>query len=494
MALFLSLALGALTPFSLAPYPHWWLGLITLGGFGLLLHRANHKFALFKIAASFGIGYFTTGLYWIYHSIHVFGNAPAPLALLLMAIYISFLALVFAIPFLGMSLIHHSKLRLLVGFPLCWVFGEWLRSWFLTGLPWLYIGYGHFDTWLVGWAPVGGVFIVSLISALTSAFVAIIVSHKIHPERIAQLATLIAVFWVAGGALNTINWTQTQSQAISVGMVQPDIALEKKWDPNYREPTMDILMALSEPLWGEVDWLFWPEAAIPDIYHRAQDILPLVDQQAKIYNTHLITGILFDDRKAQKIYNSVIGLGLAEGIYLKQRLVPFGEYVPLEEWLRGLIDFFDLPNSFISAGYPQQQNIQMGNTVLAAAICYEIVYPALVAKQSQGAHAILTVSNDAWFGDSVGPLQHFHMARMRAIETGRYVIRATNNGVTAIIDHRGNIVQQSKQFTPTYLKGSITPKQGSTPYMQWQNSLFLSVVILLSLGVALYQIKNKPIK
>lgn len=482
MTLLISLAAGALTPFSLAPYPHWWLGLLTLGLLADLLSRSTEKKYLFAHAFVFGLGYFAAGLYWIYHSIHVFGSAPVPLALLLMVIFIGFLALVFALPFLGLNFIRCQKLRLLLGFPLFWAFGEWLRGWLLTGFPWLYIGYGHFDTWLIGWAPVGGVLLVGLLVAISSSIGAYVLSQKRWQwsERLAQLLTIVAALWLAGGAFNTLNWTKALNQDVKVGLVQPDISLEKKWDPNYREPTMEILMALSEPLWGEVDWLFWPEAAIPDLYHRAHDILPLVDEQARIYDTHLVTGILYDDINAQKIFNSVVGLGKAEGIYLKQRLVPFGEYVPLEDWLRGLIDFFNLPNSFISRGYTQQSNIQMGSTILSSAICYEIVYPALVAKQTRGAHAILTISNDAWFGDSVGPLQHFHMARMRAIETGRYVIRATNNGVTAIIDQRGNIIKRSKQFTPTYLKGTITPMEGSTPYMQWPDGLFLCLLLLIS--------------
>jgi len=475
-----SLVAGALTPFSIAPYPHWWLGLITLGALGFILSRATNKKTLFKHASYFGFGYFATGLYWIYHSIHVFGSTPAPLAVLLMAIYVGFLALVFATPFLGMSLIRSRSLRLLLGFPLCWALGEWLRGWFLTGLPWLYVGYGHYETFLIGWAPIGGVLLLGLWVALSSSIGAYIFStQQWRSRQTAPLLFVVAIIWVGGGAFEQLRWTNAGDNAINVGLVQPNIPLEKKWAPSYREPTMEIFMALSEPLWGEVDWLFWPEAAIPDLYHNANDILPLVDQQARLTNTHLVTGILYDDRLEQKIYNSVVGLGMAEGIYFKQRLVPFGEYVPLEQWLRGIIDFFNLPNSFITAGSKEQSNIQMGDYILSSAICYEIVYPALVAKQTQGAHAILTISNDAWFGETVGPLQHFHMARMRAIETGRYVIRGTNNGVTAIIDERGNIVERSEQFTPTYLRGAITPMEGSTPFMRWQNNLFLSLLFLI---------------
>ena len=480
MHLLISLLAGALTPFSIAPYSHWWLGLLTLGILSFILSRASNKKAIFYGALAFGLGYFTTGLYWIYHSIHVFGSAPVPLALLLMAIFIGFLALVFALPFTAMGFIRSPSLRLLLGFPLCWALSEWLRGWLLTGLPWLYVGYGHYETFLIGWAPVGGVLLIGLWCALSSSIgTHILCTFSKRNHQTAQLLTILAIIWVGGGALQSIAWTQASGKPLTVGLVQPDIALAKKWDPDYREPTMNILMALSEPLWDEVDWLFWPEAAIPDLYYRSSDILPLIDEHARLSNTHLVTGILFDEREQQKIYNSVVGLGKAEGLYFKQRLVPFGEYVPLEQWLRGLIDFFNLPNSFISRGPSEQKNIQMGDTVLSSAICYEIVYPALVAKQTRGTHAILTISNDAWFGESVGPLQHFHMARMRAIETGRYVIRATNNGVSAIIDEQGNIIDRGKQFTPTYLKGNITPMQGNTPYMLWQNSLFLLIVLLL---------------
>ena len=480
MRLLISLITGALTPFSLAPYSHWWLGIVSLGIFSILLSQHRQTKTVFITATCFGLGYFASGLYWIYHSIHVFGSAPAPLALLLMAIFVGFLALVFALPFLGLSVIQQERYRLLIGFPICWAIGEWLRGWLLTGFPWLYMGYGHYDTWLIGWAPIGGVLLLGLWVSLTSSLGAYFFRYRQWHASSITCLIIVTTVWLGGGILTHQSWTYAASdEPIKVGLVQPDIPLERKWDPSYRTPTVDILMALSEPLWGEVNWLFWPEAAIPDLYFRSSDILPLVDEQARKHNTHFVTGILYDDRESAKIYNSVAGLGAAEGIYFKQRLVPFGEYVPLEDWLRGLIDFFNLPNSFISRGPAGQGQIQMGDYVLSSAICYEIVYPALVAEQSINTHAILTVSNDAWFGDSVGPLQHFHMARMRAIETGRYVIRATNNGVSAVIDDRGNIVGLSDQFKATYLQSSIWPMEGTTPYMRWQNSLFLVLVTLL---------------
>ncbi len=482
LLLLLSAIAGALTTLAIPPYTYWWIAPITLAILAYNLHQQKFKKTLFLHAFLFGLGFFGTGTSWVFVSIYQFGSTSLPLAIAMTSLFVITVAAFFALPFCGLSYFKNSVWRLLLGFPLFWVLSEWARSWILTGFPWLYLGYGYIDTPLASWAPVGGVLFVSLISAFISSVFCILFLKSANQKLKLLSVITVVIFWAEGSALKSHEWTEPAGEPINVGIVQPNIPQELKWSPEFRDPTLEILTLLSEDLW-ENDLIVWPEAAIPDVYFRAEELLNQLDKQALNSNTSLITGILYDDREQQKYFNSLLGLGNSEGLYFKQRLVPFGEYVPLESWLRGLITFFNLPTSFIAAGEKNQASISIGDYTIASSICYEIVYPALVAQQAKDSSAIITVSNDAWFGKSIGPLQHFHMARMRAIETGRYVVRGTNNGVSAIIGPDGSIKQQSEQFIRTSIDGQITPMQGNTPYLIWRNYFILAVLGLLFIGL-----------
>jgi apolipoprotein N-acyltransferase len=485
----LSIFAGAVTTLAIPPFSYSWLSLITLALFAYNLHQQHAKKSLFLHAFLFGLGFFGTGASWVFVSIHEFGSASLTLALIMTSAFVTTIATAFALPFISLSYFKQSQWRLLLGFPLIWVLSEWLRSWVLTGFPWLYIGYGQISTPLAGWAPIGGVLFVSLLTAFTSSMLtnACLKSSHFNPKILSLLVVII--FWSEGKALKEVEWTQAAGSEITVGLVQPNISQALKWDPEYRQPTLDILTSLSDNLWDK-DLVVWPEAAIPDVYFRSQEFLDAMHQQALTTNTSLITGILYDDDQKQKYFNSLLGLGQASGLYSKQRLVPFGEYVPLESLFRGAIDFFDLPTSIISSGDANQPAIKINQYQIASAICYEIVYPVLVAELAKNTNLIITVSNDAWFGKSIGPLQHFHMARMRALETGRYVIRSTNNGVSAIIAPNGDITSQSEQFVRTYLEGKVTPMQGNTPYLIWKNYLVLTFLLLLVSALVFLERRN----
>jgi apolipoprotein N-acyltransferase len=266
--------------------------------------------------------------------------------------------------------------------------------------------------------------------------------------------------------------------------VQADIQQEVKWNPQHYRDTLAQYQALSAPLWPQVQIVIWPEAAIPNYYDAAADFFARQVAAARPYGTALISGVPYrtPPTPAQPdggIYNSAIALGNGSGVYHKQHLVPFGEYVPLEHWLRGLIAFFDLPMSDFQAGPPGQPPLRAAGITLAPYLCYEIVYPDLVRHAR--ADVLLTLSNDAWFGRSIGPLQHLQMARMRALENGRQLIRATGNGVTALIDEHGAITARLPQFEPAVLTGSVQPLRGATPFSRTGS---LPVLLLCLLSIA----------
>lgn len=471
----LAVIAGALVPLSMAPWDLWPLGALAAGILALCIRQPGIRRAWWR-SYFFGLGMYGAGVSWVYISIHDFGYTAAWLAAIMTAIFVAFIALLFALPFyLYIRFFRRGELGLVLGFPAIWVLGEWTRSWFLTGFPWLYLGYGHLDTWLAGWAPIAGVYGLSFLAVLTG--VSVVSFQQLLEKRVEDLASgrvsrrcigcalgASLVLWLAGWGLKSVEWTQfDDSDRIKVSIVQPNIPLAIKWNPLYRGQIIRTLKDLTEDHWDS-DLVIWPEASIPLMYHDATDFIAEMSDKAKATNTSLVSGILFDDQQPDTFYNSIIGMGLAQNIYFKERLVPFGEYVPLEKYLRGIIAFFDLPNSVISVGPDNQLGLQTPEYSIAPYICYEVVYPDLVVKNLGRAQLLITISNDAWFGKSIGPLQHFQMARMRALETGRYMIRGTNTGISAIIDQHGQVVEAGSQFVSETLSGDAFRTHGFTPF------------------------------
>ncbi|ARN74698.1 apolipoprotein N-acyltransferase [Oceanicoccus sagamiensis] len=461
----LAMLAGALVTPSLAPFNLWPLGIASTALLVWLLSDLTAKQAA-KRGWFYGLGLFGAGTSWVYVSIHVYGYAPAPLAAFLTLIFSAGLGIFTSVTFYCyVRWIRDQASGPLLGFAAIFVIGEWWRSWFLTGFPWLYIGYGHIDTPLAGWAPVGGIYAVGFVVALTGAVISYGLQQKTFIHRHIMMITTL---WLGGFLLNSINWTTPADRPpINVAMVQANIPQEVKWRRDQYQATLKRYKQTSATLWAENDIVIWPEAAIPTYYQYAKPFLGLMNDRASQYNASLITGIpSFEEDEAgnQYRYNSIMAFGEGQGHYNKQRLVPFGEYVPLENLLRGLIQFFDMPMSNFSAGAEGQAAIQAGDITLAPFICYEIVYPELVSQWLPDADMLITISNDAWFGGSIGPLQHLEMAQMRALESGRYLLRSTGSGVSAIIDQRGKITVRGEQFTREVIKGEAQVFQGATPF------------------------------
>jgi apolipoprotein N-acyltransferase len=268
--------------------------------------------------------------------------------------------------------------------------------------------------------------------------------------------------------------------------VQGNVAQSIKWDPKKLE--MQLLLYRDMTFHSRpADLIVWPETAVPILKEHAEGYLSMMSRFANDRQSALITGVPIRQPNAEgelRYYNGLTTAGDAQGTYLKQKLVPFGEYVPLQDLLRGLIAFFDLPMSDFARGTPEQTLLQAKGYQIAPFICYEVVYPEFAASLAAQSDMLLTVSNDAWFGHSIGPLQHLQMAQMRALEAGRWMIRATNNGVTVLIDPQGQITERIPAFEESVLYGEVTPMQGLTPYLQWRSwPLIVVCVLLLGWGV-----------
>lgn len=453
---------GALFPLGLAPFNWWPIGMLSVA---LLVGalRGTTTAQAYRRAFGYGAGLFLCGSSWVYVSIHEYGYVNAPLAASGTILFCLFVAAVFALPFTLCALFPKRSAIWLIGFPSAWVVSEWLRSWLLTGFPWLYAGYMHTDTWLAGWAPIGGVYLLSFIHAFIATWLARIATGSGRTPAIRVGALVLIGVFAAGYLLRDVEWTTPSTSALSVALIQPDIAQEKKWDPQHRIQIIEQLFAQTEGHWNN-NVIVWPEGAIPATQRQAANYIERAARLAAEHQATLLTGLPYFDYERGTFHNAMLAVGADQGMYFKTRLVPFGEYVPLESLLRGLMTFFDLPMSSFSLPPDNQRPLVVKGETLATAICYEVVYPDLVARSAKDASIILTVSNDAWFGHSIGPLQHMQMARMRAIEQAKPMIRGTNNGVTALVDQRGQITQQLPRFSKGEMVGVVVPRRGATPF------------------------------
>jgi len=489
---------GVFQTLGLAPFNIWLLGLISV----LMLIWSTEALAPRAIRISprkgallgwlFGLGLYGSGASWVYVSIHVYGYASPVLASFLTLLFVAGLALFhtlqFYLYFRLRSLHIISNLLLFTGL---WLLSDLFRSHFLTGFPWLFLGDGHLDGPLSGWIPVLGVYgITGLIvaSAGTLALLTTGLSRRVCGGAIAVMIGL----WLLSWALESKQWTQPQDEPLQVALLQINIPQELKWHPSQRRKTLQLLEQRTRDNWNK-DLIVWPETAIPMLYDQVRPFLDRISDAAKGTDTAIISGVPYrriDENNQKTLHNSIVSFGLGDGINHKQKLVPFGEYVPLQSILRGLIAFFDLPMSDFRKGPPEQPLLTAHTHSLAPFICYEVVYPEFVRKRAKNADILLTISNDSWFGTSIGPLQHLEMARMRAAENGRYMIRATNNGVTAIIDEQGRVTTQTRQFVETVLEGSVQAFTGRTPYSLAGNLPVYLFILLATLAT----IKNRQSK
>ena len=471
---------GALVPLSLAPFNIWPIGILCMAILAWALDNSSPKEGFFR-GWLFGSGSFLTGVSWIFVAMYVYGDTSAPLSALMTAAFCIGIGLIAGL--FGYSYsrwLRDGRSGRLLGFAAGWVLFEWLRGWFMTGFPWLYLGYGHLHSPLAGWAPVLGIYGLTFWVALSGAAVAAIVLAPRGQSGRSALPLLGCVALLGlGASLQRVEWTQPADKpALRIGAIQSNITQDKKWAYSQYWATLELYDLSSEALWDDVDIVVWPEAAIPALYRNAEPFFDYVRERATENNTALITGVptKFDE----DMYNSLMVIAGGEGIYHKQRLVPFGEYVPLASYIRGLIGFFDLPMSSFSRGGPNQAPLTAAGWSFAPSICYEIVYPDLIARSTADADVLLTVSNDAWFGNSIGPAQHMQMAQMRALENGRELLRVTSTGITAIVDHRGNMVKRIPSFTKDNLIGELHGRAGHTPFSRWGSTPVIIACALLA--------------
>ncbi len=428
----------------------------------------------------FGCGTFVAGTYWLYISIHGFGKAPVWLAIALMAALVALMASYTAL--LGYVAARwfpaQGALRWLVALPAGWVLLEWLRGWLLSGFGWLSLGYSQTDTWLAAWAPIGGVY---LLSAWLLVMAGALVMWRCDARRRRALPIIVlSVPWLCGLLLGRVEWTRVSGAEVEVAIIQGAVPQDQKWLDANRETTLRLyrdltLSALGTPL------IVWPEAAAPDLANNLVPYLRDLANAAESRGSSLLLGLIRAEPPADqaetrgdpdrvrpaepRYFNSLLAFGEDVVWYDKHHLVPFGEFFPVPEVVRRWMRLMSLPYSDFTRGAQHQSPLQMAGLALSASICYEDAYGSSQLPAVRESTALVNVTNDAWFGRSTARHQHLQISRMRAIEAQRFMIRAANDGISAVIGPRGEFIARAPDFETTVLKARVTPRSGTPPYL-----------------------------
>src|SRR2546425_1281642 len=470
---------GALTVAGYAPLAVFPLSFLTLAGLLLLWRRAATPRAAFRMGFAFGAGLFGVGASWVYVSLHDFGMMPAPLAAIGTLAYCAILALYPAAAGWCLARLRLGRLAsALLAFPALWTLFEWLRGWIFTGVPWLAVGYSQVDSPLAGFAPVVGVYGVSFAVALCAGLLGVVISGS-GKARIAGGVALVFAFGL-GQLLKQIAWTSPQRAPFQVALLQGNIPQALKFRADRYAATLATYKRLIEA--SRAQLIVLPETAIPRFLDAVDPFyLQDIERAAAARRADLLIGVPIRDPDG-RYFNSLVSVGVSPAQrYDKSHLVPFGEFVP---WgLSWMVRTLAVPLSDFSRGPGNPKPLALGGQLVAPNICWEDAFGEEIIRQLPQATLLVNVSNVAWFGDSLAPSQHLQISRMRALETGRTMLRATNTGVTAIIDPRGNVVARLPQFTEGVLSGEVQGYGGASPYVRFGN--YPIVLCCLALVAAL---------
>ena len=479
--LLIALFAGAIFSLALAPYHYWWLAILSPALLYACVRGRSAKQA-FAIGWAYGIGLWFVGAFWLYTSIHVYGDTSAVMSLVMILIMAMVMGLFTAVQtFVYRRFFPETPLT----FAPLWVLFEWAKTWVFTGFPWLFVGYAFTERYLDAYAPLFGVFGVSFVVIVLACALVEILNKRFF------WAIPSAILLLGAWGAAQLSFVEPKNQKpLTVSLIQGNIPQDLKWLTEYQVKTLLIYANLSKTEWGR-DLIVWPESSIPMFQTDIQEFLESMKVQAEKSGTAWITGIPYWDLEESKTagypkyYNSIMATGDdSSGLYKKQRLVPFGEYIPLSGWLSWVLPSLqnDPSMSGFSRGADNQQLLNVKNQHLGSAICYEVAYPNLTRRNASQSDFLVTVSNDAWFTGTAGPLQHLQMVQMRAKENGRWFIRATNTGVTAFIDHKGHIVKKAPMDQEAILRGELPAMQGQTLYTKfsdWPVMIFSALLLLV---------------
>jgi len=463
-------AAGASLDLAFAPFAWWPLGVLAPAVLFTLIRGLPPRRAAW-VGAAFGAGLFAFGTYWLYTCLHVFGLAPVWLTVVLQIALIALMSLYStALCYLANRFwLKPGIARDWLVLPALWVLLEWMRGWVLTGFPWLSLGYAFIDAPLAGWAPLLGVYGVTWAAAYAAVALSVLIAPGLAvSRRVAALAALLALF-VIPMLLGRHAWTRPTGSPLPVAAVQGAVSQDQKWQIANRDATLARYSKLTEQAWG-ARLIVWPEAALPVLAQMIPDYLASLRKMGRAHDAEFALGLVDYRQDTQQYFNGLLVMSAAgDGWYYKRHLVPFGEYFPVPSFVRSWLRLMSLPYDDISAGSAHQPVLHAAGQPLGLTICYEDAFGSEQLEILRDATLLINVTNNAWFGDSTAPHQHLQISRMRALEAGRYLVRSTNDGITAAIDPAGRVVARLPQFTQAVMRVDVQPMTGLTPYARCGN-------------------------
>lgn len=485
-------ALGAVTVAGFAPFYLFPLPLLTFAALFLLWQGASSGRDAALLGFAFGLGWFGAGVSWVYISLSTFGAMPAPLAAAVTLLFCAYLALHPAlIGWLSKRFALSPALNWIVFVPAAFTLIEWVREWLFTGFPWLNPGYSQAPASpLAGYAAVFGLHGITLLLFTTAG--ALCWAWREKPWEKARALWLwpaaLIVIWAAGAGLKQVAWTEPTGTRVSVSLLQGNIDQDQKWRDEHLRATLDTYLGMVRG--SDARLIILPETALPLFLRDVpENYLDALAEHAKRNNGDVLVGVPERLPKGD-YYNSVISVGsAARQTYRKSHLVPFGEFIPLRPLLGELVSRLAIPLQDFSRGTPDQQPLAVAGEQVAINICYEDVFGDEIIRQLPQATLLVNVSNVAWFGRSVAPQQHLQIAQMRALETGRYMLRATNTGMTAVVSPQGVVEAVAPEFQSAVLTRTVAGMRGATPYVRWGNTAAL-LLCVMSIAIAFYALRR----
>tara|TARA_Y100001934_G_C12375193_1_gene788777 strand:- start:2412 stop:3959 length:1548 start_codon:yes stop_codon:yes gene_type:complete len=474
--LIIVLLLGAITVLGFAPFYLFPIPVITVACLLYFWRKSTSPIQAATLGFFFGMGMFGVGVTWIYISLHEFGALPMPTAIFLLIILCAYLSLYITIIGWLIKKFHFGEPLVWVIFVASiWTLSEWLRGVMpFFGFPWLTMGYSQAPfSPIVGYAAVTGVYGISLVLILSSACISLFFERELRSWR---NIIFLPIIWFVGFSLQFINWGEPQGDPVTVSLLQGNISQEMKWNPEHVTHTMGTYAKLA--LNSNSRLIVAPEISLPLTRDKVSDkYLAQISTHAKENNGDILIGMVETENNSGSYYNSMFSFGISpEQIYRKFHLLPFGEFIPFKPVFGWIINSLKIPLTDFSRGELKQKPMNIAGQSVAVNICYEDAFGEELIYKLPQASLLVNVSNDAWFGRSIGPYQHLQVSQMRALETGRYMLRATNTGVSAIINERGVVIQQADIFKETILHGLVQGYTGSTPFVFFGNSLVLGFV------------------
>ncbi len=484
----LALCLGTLMPLAFAPYFSWWIAPVSLSGW-LLLILWQPSYAG-RLGWLLGVGFFSHGIWWVSISLHQYGGAPFVFAAIATAILITVVSTYYAVVGWILGRLACKPFAFFTLVPAIWLLMEGTRAYALSGFPWLALGYSVSEEAIAHFSyPVLGALFTSIVPVWLASVLAALVWSVVKRQRTLWLSFILtgslwgSVFFVV------IPEPVQQKSPISVGVIQGNIAIEDKFRPEYFLSSIQRYVYESQQLQQKqpLDLLVWPETAVAAFYEIENLLFDELRAWANEHQMTVLTGVVRGDAAiGGRYFNSVVRLGEGEDrFYDKHHLLMFGEYLPLRGILKFFRDWVEIPLDDFTAGAAQQRPFDVKDIQVATSICFEGVFGNAIRHQAEVANVLVNISNDAWFGDTIAPHQHFQMIKARTLELARPMVRATNTGISAIIDYQGQIQTQAPLFTTAHLQAMVMPITGLTPYAKNGDQLGWWITVLnLMVGLA----------